>query len=249
MIPIRRALWIRTAVAIAMSAAVFALLSPASFADSLSGQTSTPPAATADQAAIASTSLTPAAASVLKSPGDAAPATASGISSFSPSSVTPTFGSPSGASNPPSTVAAATIEHPAGPAEAAVGSEVRATIDQILSGNTRERARYAEAAAKFPSFCQDWARMLHDREVNNLDHLSWQERNGYQTASYTGYGKIESCECKESEGIPIAKVSYQEITYYLAGKTVDDAKHAVPKLVGQVNTLEIFSWEKDKWFY
>jgi hypothetical protein len=38
------------------------------------------------------------------------------------------------------------------------------------------------------------------------------------------------------------------MSYYLAGKSVDDAK-SHPKLLGTTNTLEIFSFEKDRWFY
>ncbi len=91
--------------------------------------------------------------------------------------------------------------------------------------------------------------MLHDREVNNLSHLEWHQQQGYQTATYTGYGKVQGCQAKESdEGVPIGKVSYQEMNYYLAGKSVDDAK-SHPKLLGTTNTLEIFSFEKDRWFY
>ncbi|MEA2647607.1 MAG: hypothetical protein QOG61_42 [Candidatus Binataceae bacterium] len=113
-----------------------------------------------------------------------------------------------------------------------------------------EEARYNLAAAKFADFCHDWQRMLHDRESNNLNHLTWQTRGGIQTTTYTGYGQVEGCETKESaEGVPIGKISYPEMIYNLAGKTPDEARHAPPKVVHETHTLEIFSWEKDKWFY
>jgi hypothetical protein len=109
--------------------------------------------------------------------------------------------------------------------------------------------KWEEATAALPGFCEDWDRMLHDREINNLSHLEWHEKQGYQTASYTGYGKVEDCQAKESdEGVPIGKVTYDEMSYYLSGKSIDDAK-AHPQVVGKTSTLEIFSWEKDKWFY
>ena len=61
---------------------------------------------------------------------------------------------------------------------------------------------------------------------------------------------VESCQTKESvEGIPIGKITYDELSYYLAGKTVEEARRSSPKLVHQVHTLEIFSWDKNKWFY
>jgi hypothetical protein len=113
-----------------------------------------------------------------------------------------------------------------------------------------QRRRYQRAASAFTSFCQDWQRLLHDREVNNLEHLTWQAQGGLETASYTGYGKVESCECKASrEGLPIGKIIYEEINYSLVGKTIEEAEHGVPKLMGEIKTLEIFSWEKDRWFY
>jgi hypothetical protein len=131
--------------------------------------------------------------------------------------------------------------------------EVKATIDSAGATLGRltsaQRRKWERATAALPAFCHDWDRMLHDRELNNLAHLQWHERGGYETAIYTGYGKVQSCQAKESdEGVPIGKVIYQEMSYYLVGKTIDDAK-THPKVIGTTNTLEIFSWEKDRWFY
>lgn len=138
----------------------------------------------------------------------------------------------------------------------AAGGEVRKAVVEIenlgerLAHLTRaERQKWTQASAALPAFCHDWDRMLHDREVNNLSHLEWHERDGYKTATYTGYGQVQACQAKESdEGVPIGKVTYQEMNYYLAGKSENEAK-SHPKLLGTTNTLEIFSWEKDRWFY
>lgn len=131
-------------------------------------------------------------------------------------------------------------------AESAVNAEVRALTPMTL----RERRIYERASSELPAFCRDWERKLRDREVNNLSNIAWKERSGYETATYVGYGPIEQCKCHESrQGIPIGDVSYEEIEYYLVGKTIDEAKHAKPKPVGQTKTLEIFSWERNKWFY
>lgn len=127
---------------------------------------------------------------------------------------------------------------------------VKAAVQTFTFHSTAEKARYERAARLFPSFCKEWQRLLHQREVNNLDHLTWQLRQGYETTTYTGYGHVESCQTKESvEGIPIGKITYDELSYYLAGKTVEEARRSSPKLVHQVHTLEIFSWDKNKWFY
>ena len=115
---------------------------------------------------------------------------------------------------------------------------------------TLARHEFETAFRRLPSFCQDWQSKLHEREINNLAHLTWQEKNGYETATYVGYGKVDGCLCKESaEGVPIGKVTYDEYQYYLTGKTLNDAKVAKPKLTGTTHTLEIFSWDKEQWFY
>ena len=129
-------------------------------------------------------------------------------------------------------------------------SAVQLQVDGLELLSPVQRRTYQRAASAFTSFCHDWERMLHEREVNNLEHLSWREDGGLETATYTGYGKVESCECKASkEGLPIGKIRYEEINYSIMGKTIEEARHAAPKLIHEISTLEIFSWEKGKWFY
>ena len=116
--------------------------------------------------------------------------------------------------------------------------------------STLARHEFESAFRKLPSFCHDWQSKLHEREINNLANLTWQERNGYQTAIYIGYGKVDGCLCKESaQGVPIGKVTYDEYQYYLVGKTLNEAKTAKPKLTGTTHTLEIFAWDKEQWYY
>jgi len=143
-----------------------------------------------------------------------------------------------------------TITHASGlsrPPSHGITADVKAILSRL---SLVQRHKFERASADFPAFCQDWERRLHDREVNNLAHINWQKRGGYQTATYVAYGKVQACDTKESSrGVPIGKLSYQEYNYYLTGKTVDEARHTAPKLVGTTNTLEIFSWEKNRWFY
>lgn len=128
--------------------------------------------------------------------------------------------------------------------------ELKPTIQELNYGTKAERRLYAQAVAAFPTFCEDWAHKLRVREADNLNSLNFQEKSGYETASYVGYSPIKTCECKESaEGIPLGKVTYDEENFFLEGKSVDEAKHNPPKLVGITHTLEIFSWDQNKWFY
>ena len=141
----------------------------------------------------------------------------------------------------------ATVQQSSPPTSAA--STASAMVASFLPMTGAQRLKFEQGAAVFPSFCHDWERRLHERESNNLDHLTWQARNGYQTATYTGYSTIESCETKPTRTTLIGKLTYEELDYYIIGKSVDEAKHSTPKIVGKTKTLEIFSWDRNKWFY
>jgi hypothetical protein len=126
----------------------------------------------------------------------------------------------------------------------------RPLLDGVEFLTPAQQRSYQRAASAFSLFCHDWERMLHEREVNNLDHLSWRREGGLETATYTGYGRVEGCECKASkEGLPIGKIRYRERNYLIAGQTIDQARRTTPKLTHEINDLEIFSWDKGKWFY
>jgi len=108
--------------------------------------------------------------------------------------------------------------------------------------------KFDHAALAFPDFCKDWQRKLHDRELNNLENISWKDKNGWKTATYVSYSPVKTCSCKRSTGgVPIGELTYQETELYLSGRTVEEARHASPKPVGITNTTEIFRWDKTKW--
>jgi hypothetical protein len=124
------------------------------------------------------------------------------------------------------------------------------TIVDAIPGRLEMDREFKIASAVFPSFCQHWQQDLQDRETNNRNHLSFVEKDGYQTATYTGYGKIEECESHQSKtGFSIGRITYEEFEYYIVGKTQDDAEHATPKPVSDTHTTELFRWDHEKWFY
>jgi hypothetical protein len=107
---------------------------------------------------------------------------------------------------------------------------------------------FDRAAEAFPDFCRDWQRKLHDRELNNLENVTWKDQNGWKTGTYLAYSPVKTCNTKRSTGgIPIGELTYQETEYYLSGRTVEEARHSQPKPVGITNTTEIFRWDKSKW--
>jgi hypothetical protein len=111
-------------------------------------------------------------------------------------------------------------------------------------------SEYHDAEAAFPQFCREWAAKLRKREADNLEHIHWREQNGYEVGTYVGYSPIETCSCKRSaKGLPVGKLSYHEEIYYLVGHSIEEAKHAKPKVIGTTSTLELFNWNHHHWQY
>jgi hypothetical protein len=128
--------------------------------------------------------------------------------------------------------------------------KVKALVAQITPDRIKRDIEFKTASALFPGFCKHWEQDLHDREVNNLSKLTFVSKDGYETTTYTGYGKIAACESHQSkDGYSIGKITYEEFVYYLAGKSKDEARHAPPKTVSDTRTTEIFRWDNGKWFY
>jgi hypothetical protein len=142
-----------------------------------------------------------------------------------------------------------TIESP--PIHKSLKKKIKAAVMSKVNAVRAIRDKeFSKAATLFPAFCKDWQRKLHDREVNNEDHIAWQQKDGWQTGTYTGYGPIKNCECHQSsDGYSIGKVTYDELQYYVAGKTPDEAKHAAPRVTDDTATTELFRWDKEAWFY
>jgi hypothetical protein len=128
--------------------------------------------------------------------------------------------------------------------------KVKTLITKITPERIKRDIEYRKASALFPDFCKHWEQDLHERETNNLTKLEFVPKEDFQTATYTGYGKITACESHQSkDGYSIGKLTYEEYTYYLTGKSEDEARHAVPKTINDLRTTEIFRWDKGKWFY
>jgi len=124
-----------------------------------------------------------------------------------------------------------------------------AAIDSF--GDSFIGQRFRTATNAFPAFCHDWQDKLMERTQYNIERISWHvDDHGMETGTYLGYSTISSCTTKLSRGgIPIGKLTYQEINYSLSGKTLDEAKHATPMQTGVMNTLEIFRWDQTHWLY
>jgi hypothetical protein len=126
----------------------------------------------------------------------------------------------------------------------AIGEALKEFHPPVRTGDNA----FDRASESFPAFCKDWERRLHDRELNNQESMSWKDQDGFKTGTYLAYSPIKTCNCKRSTGgVPIGELTYQETEYYLAGRTVEEARHAQPKQVGVTNTTEIFRWDRTKW--
>jgi|SRR5579862_6109359 len=128
--------------------------------------------------------------------------------------------------------------------------KVNAIVAKLTPDRIKRDLEFRKASALFPDFCKHWEQDLHERESNNLSKLKFSFKDGFETATYTAYGKIAGCESHQSrDGYSIGRITYEEFIYYLAGRTQDEARRAVPKTVSDTHTTEIFRWENGKWFY
>jgi hypothetical protein len=135
-------------------------------------------------------------------------------------------------------------------AKKSLKKKVKAALEKVNPLRLIRDREFKQAAALFPSFCKDWERKLHDREVNNQSHIAWQQKDGWATGTYTGYSSVQKCECHQSsDGYSIGKVIYDEFQYNVIGKTAQEAQHATPKVTDSTATTELFRWDKGKWFY
>jgi hypothetical protein len=135
-------------------------------------------------------------------------------------------------------------------AKKTLGQKVKALVAQITPDRIKRDIEYKKASVLFPDFCKHWQQDLHDRETNNLSKLKFTLKDGFETTTYTAYGKIAACETHQSrDGYSIGKITYEEFEYYLAGKSEDEARHAQPRAILDTHTTEIFRWDNGKWFY
>jgi hypothetical protein len=135
-------------------------------------------------------------------------------------------------------------------AKKTLGQKVKALVTRLTPDRIKRDIEFRKASALFPEFCRHWQQDLRERETNNLSNLKFSQREGFETATYTAYGNIATCESHQSkDGYSIGKITYEEYTYYLSGKSEDEARHAPPKTINDLRTTEIFRWDKDKWFY
>ena len=135
-------------------------------------------------------------------------------------------------------------------AKKTIRQKVKALVAKLTPDRIKLDLEFKKAAALFPDFCKHWEQDLRDRETNNLSRLKFSLKDGFETATYTAYGKVAGCESHQSkDGYSIGKITYEEFLYYLVGKSEDEARHATPKTVSDTHTTEIFRWENGKWFY
>src|ERR1700722_18976764 len=131
-----------------------------------------------------------------------------------------------------------------------LGQKVKALVEKLTPDRIKRDIEFRKASAQFPDFCKHWEQDLRDRETNNLSKLKFVPKEGYETATYTAYGKVSGCESHQSkDGYSIGKITYEEFEYYIAGRSQDEARRAVPKTVSDTHTTEIFRFDNGKWFY
>jgi len=128
--------------------------------------------------------------------------------------------------------------------------QARALGKKLMSDREQRDLEFKKASEKFPEFCKHWEQNLRDRERDNRLKVVFTEKDGVHTATYVGYGEVKTCEAHQSkDGFSIGKISYEEFTYNLSGKTQEEAAAAEKTTVEDVHTTELFRWENDDWFH
>lgn len=130
------------------------------------------------------------------------------------------------------------------PAEASAGQH-----DDLTRISNHSNPEYEVACRALPEFCREWQLKLDARAADQMDRLEWQDREGWKTATYSGFGPLQSCVCKLEDGTPVGKLTYDTIEYYIVGRTLEEARHAHAILAGRTKTLEIIRWTNGKWIY
>ncbi|MGA7873643.1 MAG: hypothetical protein WCA22_22380 [Candidatus Binatus sp.] len=131
-----------------------------------------------------------------------------------------------------------------------LGQKVSALVAKLTPDRIKRDLEFKKASALFPDFCRHWEQDLREREANNRSKLQFSLKDGFETATYTAYGKIAGCESHQSkDGYSIGKITYEEFVYYIVGKSEDEARQATPKTISDTRTTEIFRWDNGKWFY
>lgn len=139
---------------------------------------------------------------------------------------------------------------PSSPPKKTLRQKIRSLVAKIAPERLKRDLEFKKASAQFPDFCRHWEQNLRERERNNLAKLVFTLKDGFHTATYTGYSEVTTCEVYQSkDGFSIGKITYEEFTYSLAGKTPEEAAQGEKKPISDTRTTEIFRWEKNKWFY
>ena len=134
--------------------------------------------------------------------------------------------------------------------EKAPQENARKPAEKVSPERRKRDLEFKKASEKFPDFCKHWEENLRERERDNLKKLVFALVDGLHTATFTGYGEVKICEAHQSkDGFSIGKITYEEFTYSVSGKTPEEATHGEKKPISNTITTEIFRWEKNKWFY
>jgi hypothetical protein len=117
----------------------------------------------------------------------------------------------------------------------------------------RQDQTTTNAEARFQSFCASWMKKLRTREQENLSKAQVERRGDQFVIEYTGYGKDPlRCESKTT-GVPqnpyIGKLVYQELRYQKTADSRKKLRKSRPRVLSQVDVLEIFRFDGSRWIY
>jgi len=102
----------------------------------------------------------------------------------------------------------------------------------------------------FDRFCREWREKLRQREQSNRSSVAWKPVGGEIEGRYLGYGEITDCRVKlSSSRAPVGILSYEELTYRLAGGSREEAERSAAEVVSRTEVTEIFRYSRGRWQY
>jgi hypothetical protein len=110
----------------------------------------------------------------------------------------------------------------------------------------------AAAEQTFRAFCSTWMNKLEDRETHNLQSAPAHKRGGEVVLQYTGYADEPlRCEAKRAASgkAVIGKLVYHERRYEKSGPTRSRALSDSPRVLEEVEVMEIFRHDGSQWVY
>jgi hypothetical protein len=126
----------------------------------------------------------------------------------------------------------------------------QAAEPQKSTKGTQVAAARSNLDSSFDTFCGEWGKKLHEREVHNIASIKWDSGTSWVQGTYVGYSEPLSCAVEPDSGtVPVGKIIYHEFVYEKRGPSIKAAEGEPGQAVETTEVTEIFRYQNGKWVY